>query len=245
MHGDFELLKQGAEAKIYTGKYLGVPTIIKERFIKGYRHPDLDKKITKDRIRNEARALARCKTIGVKTPCLYLIDMERRRIYMEFYDQSITVKDFLINVVKKHENDEKVNTKEVLEKVTLKVGLMVRRLHKYNIVHGDLTTSNMLLVPKNQDSPTDHLDWLDIENIDIALIDFGLSYVESKAEDKGVDLYVLERALLSTHNDFPNLFNQILEGYKTCVSSNKTETSEILSKLDEVRARGRKRTMVG
>jgi tRNA A-37 threonylcarbamoyl transferase component Bud32 len=31
------------------------------------------------------------------------------------------------------------------------------------------------------------------------LIDFGLSYVDSKTEDKAVDLYVLKRAIISAN----------------------------------------------
>ena len=75
----------------------------------------------------------------------------------------------------------------------------------------------------------------------LILIDFGLSFVSSLAEDKGVDLYVLERALLSTHPDTERLFEILLDSYK-----NASKTGEaVINKLNEVRARGRKRLMVG
>ena len=39
------------------------------------------------------------------------------------------------------------------------------------------------------------------------LIDFGLSYNNTLAEDKAVDLYVLERAFTSAHSALGNLVN--------------------------------------
>ena len=61
---NFELIAQGAEARVYKGIYLGKPTLIKERFEKKYRHADLDKRLTKDRIKAECRAIIRAKAAG-------------------------------------------------------------------------------------------------------------------------------------------------------------------------------------
>jgi hypothetical protein len=61
---NFKLIKQGAEAKLYTGIYLGRPTIVKERFKKSYRHVDLDNRLTKERMKSEARAILKCKAAG-------------------------------------------------------------------------------------------------------------------------------------------------------------------------------------
>lgn len=223
-----KIFKQGAEAKLFFCNYLGRPTLIKERFMKTYRHPDLDSSITKDRIKNEARSIVRCKSIGVKTPALYLVDFERRRIYMEHFENSFTVKDFIINTMKTSMNMNSLNN------IAKQIGETVRKMHENNIIHGDLTTSNMLLVYKTQIS--------DFNSFDLAMIDFGLSYIDASTEDKGVDLYVLERALISTHSDVPDLFSKILEAYK---SYSKNNLKEIINKFEEVRARGRKRTMIG
>lgn len=223
---NLKILKQGAEAKLFICKYLGRPTLIKERFKKNYRHPDLDATITKDRIRNEARSIVRCKTIGVKTPALYLVDFERRRIYMEHFEQSITVKDFII--MSKPSQDSLYNLAKI-------IGETVRKMHENNIIHGDLTTSNMLIVYKNDGINS-------MQDFELAMIDFGLSFINTSTEDKGVDLYVLERALISTHNDLPNLFDKIFDAYKRYSKNN---IKEIISKYEDVRARGRKRTMVG
>lgn len=229
---NLKLLKQGAEAKLFICNYLGRPTLIKERFKKNYRHSDLDEIITKDRMKNEARSIVRCKAAFVRTPALYLVDFHRRRIYMEFIEKSVTVKDFIINHVKEEEHKKQLNIVAEL------IGQTVRKLHGFNIIHGDLTTSNMLLVPKAE---TEDPQWF-FGELELVMIDFGLSYIGSSGEDKGVDLYVLERAIISTHNDYPKLFDVIFEAYKNQCKRNIGET---LNKFEEVRARGRKRTMVG
>ncbi|XP_023948036.1 EKC/KEOPS complex subunit TP53RK [Bicyclus anynana] len=238
MSAELKILKQGAEAKLYICNYLGKPTLIKERFKKNYRHPDLDTSITKERIKNEARSIVRCKTAGVKTPALYLVDFERRRIYMEHFEHSITVKDFIINL-KSTTNQGDMNTLDVYADL---IGGTVRKMHENNIIHGDLTTSNMLLIEKDPSNIAENTKWLNHSNIELVIIDFGLSFIDTSVEDKGVDLYVLERALISTHNDYPNLFSRIFEAYK---SYSKKNIKEIISKYEDVRARGRKRTMVG
>ncbi|XP_045761901.1 EKC/KEOPS complex subunit TP53RK [Maniola jurtina] len=235
---ELKILKQGAEAKLYICNYLGKPTLIKERFKKNYRHPDLDTSITKERMKNEARSIVRCKTAGVKTPALYLVDFERRRIYMQHFENSITVKDFIINL-KSSNNQGDINTLDVYAH---KIGEVIRKMHENNIIHGDLTTSNMLLVERNPSNELENSKWLNNTNIDLVLIDFGLSFIDSSTEDKGVDLYVLERALISTHNEYPDLFSKIFEAYK---NYSKNNIKEIISKYEDVRARGRKRTMVG
>lgn len=238
MTENLKILKQGAEAKLYICNYLGRPTIIKERFKKNYRHPDLDTNITKERMRNEIRAIMRCQCFRIKTPALYLVDFERRRIYMEHFTNSITVKDFIINFIKNEDSE----TMDKLDKLAKTIGHTIKELHEYNIIHGDLTTSNMLLVHKTKIGDNDESKWLNLKDTEFVMIDFGLTRTDSSVEDKAVDLYVLERALLSTHNEFPDLFSNII--YHYMITGN-IHIKEILQKLDEVRARGRKRTMEG
>lgn len=228
LEDNYKYMKQGAEGKIFYGEYLGKPAIVKERFVKSYRHPDLDISITKERIKAEARSILRCKSIGVNVPTVYLVDFERRRIYMEHIENTTTVKDFIVNVVETAKEEERMRLLNILAE---KIGETIGKIHEHNIIHGDLTTSNMLLKTEGSNIS---------EETDIYLIDFGLSHVESSSEDKGVDLYVLERAIISTHSDSSHLFTLILNFYKKSNSSR-----EILEKFEEIRARGRKRTMVG
>uniref|UniRef100_A0A1B6M2S2 non-specific serine/threonine protein kinase n=2 Tax=Graphocephala atropunctata TaxID=36148 RepID=A0A1B6M2S2_9HEMI len=112
------------------------------------------------------------------------------------------------------------------------MGSAIAKLHKNGIVHGDLTTSNMLVREDEKGLVST-----------LFLIDFGLSQSDASPEDKGVDLYVLERALISTHKNADEIFKLILETYTKIYK--KGGCPEVLSKLEEVRARGRKRTMVG
>lgn len=106
------------------------------------------------------------------------------------------------------------------------LGALLAKLHDGGLIHGDLTTSNMLV------RTVDSL---------VVMIDFGLAYFSTLPEDKGVDLYVLERALMSTHSDKPWLFKVILETYR----SSSSQYSATFNRFAEVRQRGRKRTMVG
>ncbi|CAB3229355.1 unnamed protein product [Arctia plantaginis] len=230
-----KILKQGAEARLYVCNYLGRPTLIKERFTKKYRHPDLDTVITKDRIKNEARSIVRCKTANIRTPTLYLVDFDRRRIYMEYFENSKTVKDFIKNL-SNVENSCIIEQIKILAKL---IGESIRKLHENNIIHGDLTTSNMLLVPKNEN---EEINWLEVDKLDLVMIDFGLSFIDSSTEDKAVDLYVLERAVESTDVPHLEVFHDILEAYQNFSENN---TKELINKYREVSARGRKRTMVG
>ena len=102
-------------------------------------------------------------------------------------------------------------------------------MHSCGLIHGDITTSN-ILVRGDQDS------------ISLVMIDFGLSFQEGVPEDKGVDLYVLERAFLSTHPNTEEIFSEILEAYK---KKSGKQVGEIVKKFEEIRLRGRKRTMLG
>ena len=75
------------------------------------------------------------------------------------------------------------------------------------------------------------------------LIDFGLTFKSASVEDKAVDLYVLERAFLSTHPNAEALFERILASYQGAGVFAKA--GEVLRKLEAVRLRGRKRSMLG
>ncbi|XP_022343518.1 EKC/KEOPS complex subunit TP53RK-like isoform X1 [Crassostrea virginica] len=221
-----ELWKQGAEAKLYKTNFYGKPCIVKERFTKSYRHPILDKSLTAHRIKSEIRAMLRCRMNGILTPTVYFVNMESSCIYMEEMQDSLTVRDHIQNVQNAQDTAEAIET---LTPLADAIGITLGIMHKQNIVHGDLTTSNMLL----QGNPS---------NNKLCLIDFGLSFFENLSEDKGVDLYVLERALISTHPNTEKLFNVILQAY---CRSNDTGSKDVIAKLEEVRMRGRKRTMVG
>lgn len=226
---NFTLLRQGAEARVFTGQFLGQKALIKDRFSKKYRHPQLDEKLNQERLKGEVRSLLRCKSIGVRTPTVYLADVDSNMLVMEYFEDSVTARDKIRALMAK-----KTSGESELRSISSAIGKVLGRLHKNNIIHGDLTTSNILIT---EALGSDYVDRL-------VVIDFGLGYAEGVAEDKGVDLYVLERAFLSTHPNTEHLFRLILEAYKVEMGGDES-AQEIVKKFEEIRMRGRKRTMVG
>ena len=143
---------------------------------------------------------------------------------MEDIENSTTVRDY-VQALQKSPSPE--NDAE-LEQLADKIGRVLASMHSSDIIHGDLTTSNMLLRQPETAS-------------EVILIDFGLSQISSLHEDKGVDLYVLERAFLSTHPNTEEVFARVLKVYEQTYK----KSAEVIKKLDEVRMRGRKREMIG
>lgn len=215
----YTLHSQGAEARVWEGVFLGRPVIVKQRFKKKYRHPQLDVKLTQQRLKGEVRSLLRARKLGVPTPVLYHLDIATSCIYMERVEGH-SVKTLL----RGGEGD--MNPAEVDSMLEM-VGREIARLHDGGLVHGDLTTSNMIVRSADKQ---------------VVVIDFGLSYNSTIPEDKGVDLYVLERAFSSAHaGQGPQMFNKVLEAYRR----SSKYWSSTLNRFAEVRMRGRKRTMVG
>ncbi|XP_071524643.1 EKC/KEOPS complex subunit Tp53rkb [Panulirus ornatus] len=219
-----ELLTQGAEGRVYAAQWLGRPVIIKHRFPKQYRHPDLDNFITHERMKAEARALTRCRTFGIKTPIVYDVNLEKNEMILEKIADGLTVRNYIYQAVNRNLSMDS----SVMLCMAERIGKVLAKMHSNNIIHGDLTTSNMLLIPPYDSS-------------EIILIDFGLSSVDERVEDKAVDLYVLERAILSTHPSTEKFVAHILSVY-----GNRGESAiNVIRRLDEVRLRGRKKLCFG
>lgn len=221
---DTIVLKQGAEAKLYVSDFNSQKCLVKERFKKTYRLPEIDKQLSGERMKAESKAISRCQAAGILVPKIYHMNLNDRKIYMEYFERAITAKQFI--------NDLGSNGGDRLNAIGETIGRIVGEMHANNIIHGDLTTSNVLLNPKDDD----------FHDYDTIFIDFGLAHYGHSTEDKGVDLYVLERALLSTHSFVPEFFEVILKAYKV---HNTKGAVDVISKFEDVRARGRKRTMVG
>jgi len=149
------------------------------------------------------------------------VDHDASRIFME-YIEGLTVKEYLLNC-----NPSDKDAMLLAESV----GKVICTMHDSDVIHGDLTTSNMII---RAGGSTGSLPIL-------ALIDFGLAYISTVVEDKAVDLYVLERAFLSTHPNSEKMFEAVLRAYRN--ESNKS--SAVISKLTNVRSRGRKKILLG
>ncbi|CAL8096806.1 unnamed protein product [Orchesella dallaii] len=230
-----QLFKQGAEARLFTGSFFGRKTIVKERFSKKYRHPELDERLTKERMRAELKGLMRCKNIGIWTPAVYFVGSKSNTVHMELLENVDTVNIYIGKLLMGCVDGScDVQCTNKLKQLAEEVGITVGKMHLAGIIHGDLTTSNILIDTTNVENES--------TKPKLALIDFGLSHVDNSAEDKGVDLYVLERALTSTFSNIPWFFDIVLTSYRGTYTSG---GEEVFKKLEEIRLRGRKRTMIG
>jgi TP53 regulating kinase-like protein/N6-L-threonylcarbamoyladenine synthase/protein kinase Bud32 len=174
---------QGAEATVSFTEFLGRQALLKMRPAKSYRLPEIDAHIRNVRTRNEARIMHDARTAGVRTPCIYDIDLKECSITME-YIQGPSVKHYL---------DEHPDQ---ADEICRKIGTTVAKLHSANICHGDLTTSNMIL-----------------EGDEVCLIDFSMGCANAELEDIGVDMRLLERAFSSAHVGLETSFDVLMETY--------------------------------
>ncbi|MEK6969631.1 MAG: KEOPS complex kinase/ATPase Bud32 [Nanoarchaeota archaeon] len=200
-----EMIKiaQGAEAILHSDN----SKVIKERFSKSYRLPHLDESLRKFRTRREAKILQKLEELQYPAPHLLEFCDKRMSIVMDFVPGE-KLKDVLL------QGDN-------YQQLAWEIGKKVGRLHRNNIIHNDLTTSNMIK---------------HAETGEINLIDFGLSFFSEKIEDKATDLSLLDRALESAHyNLYPAVFEKVLEGYQEeC-----PEAAAVLKRFEQVRKRGR------
>ena len=180
--------------------------------------------------------------LGISTPAIYFVDLENNCIYMEHVSPGVTVREHIQTVQQEHDGGDGQATMS-LAPLAKAIGTTVGRLHLAGIIHGDLTTSNMLLRPLAADRHATRSAFdTPGGRTELVMLDFGLGQGDASAEDMGVDLYVLERAFVSTHPNTEALFDVLLESYRATCGK---DAAEVMRKLDEIRLRGRKRTMVG
>ncbi len=240
------VLQIGAEAVIIREGDM----IIKRRVKKSYRIPEIDEKIRKSRTRSEGKLLEKASEV-INIPKIKKIDEKNKEIIIDFIDGK-RLSDFLDNF-----------SVEKQKKVCRYIGESVAKLHEINIIHGDLTTSNMIyvgnsekkLVDKNKNDANDKniVDNKLNNNLEantnknssgrtdgnnifrIYFIDFGLGFISRKVEDKAVDLHLFKEALEARHfKHWEILFEEFVKGYKRCSDSKK-----ILEQLRKVEKRGR------
>lgn len=198
-----KLLRHCAEAKLFETEYFGKKALLKERVEKGYRNKELNKKLIASRVVRECNLLNKAKSAGIRTPVLYKVEKESGRIWMEFV-QGTQLKELL----KKGKGQEYCR----------KFGEGIGRLHLHKIVHGDLTTSNVL-----------------IHNKELVFIDFGLGFVSGKKEDFAVDLLNLKKVFLASHPLLEKEWKEIVQGYCRVFKKGR----RIIEKMKEVDERAR------
>lgn len=200
-----DLIAKGAESNIVKSSYLGRDAVLKNRISKNYRIPEIDNKIRKARTKLEAKLLSDVKKAGVVTPVLYDVDLHDKTILMEEIKGDL-VKD-IIN-----------------EDLAYEIGENISKFHNLNIIHGDITSSNMMVNDKNQ----------------LVFIDFGLGRYSDLFEDKAVDLLVLKKSLQSIdYTTAIKIFDKVLEGYADEYKDDSLNREQIIKKINEIESRGR------
>jgi len=192
---------RGAEAVLYQQDGM----LVKERIKKGYRYSVLDEQLRIGRTKREAKLLEKCNGV-VAVP--KLIKAGGDKIFMGFVDGEL-----LRNVLGKLDKKKRIELFKA-------VGGVVGKLHCNHMIHGDLTTSNMIVQEKS-----------------VVLIDFGLGFVSKRDEDKAVDLHLLKQALESKHHEHAGeCFDAMLSGY---VAEYGALGEHVIKRLEKVEARGR------
>ncbi|MEM7815731.1 MAG: KEOPS complex kinase/ATPase Bud32 [Candidatus Aenigmatarchaeota archaeon] len=200
-----QVIQRGAEAILYIEEIGGNKVLVKERLPKGYRIPQLDDKIRIQRTRREECLLLRAKRAGVHVP--NVIETSESKIVMEWIDGK-KLKDTLNAMPKARRMS-----------VYRMIGEATGRLHSAGIVHGDLTTSNMILT-----------------NGRLFIIDFGLGKISGKIEDQAVDLFLLYEALKSTHLKLlEEAWKNIINAYK----QNYPKSNDVLKRIEKIERRRR------
>ncbi|MDP2974352.1 MAG: KEOPS complex kinase/ATPase Bud32 [Candidatus Diapherotrites archaeon] len=176
-----QLIRQGAEAKLFKTEFEGKPALLKQRVPKAYRCTQLDERLRKERTTLEGNLLRAARQLGINTPLVFSVEKGKSEILMQFI--------------------EGPRVKDVLNKKNLKIckdiGKAIALMHESNLIHGDLTTSNILFEKKK-----------------LYFIDFGLGYRSNKLEDKAVDLLVFKKTFEATHcRLMPKGWEMIIMGY--------------------------------
>ena len=177
------VLHEGAEATVTSGSWLGRQAVLKSRRARSYRHPDLDRRLTRQRLAVEARVLSRLSSVGFPSPKLMFLDQRNSSMLLSRIEGR-TLYDLL-------KSDE--SSGEEL----FSLGGLIRRLHEIGISHGDLTTHNVMSTEEGE----------------LHIIDFGLSRQSPELEHLGLDLQVLRECLGASHSDIDDAIDRVCEGY--------------------------------
>ena len=204
------LFRKGAEASLFVADWNGRKVVIKVRIPKRYRPEALDKQIRSYRTVHEPQLMHEAKAAGVPTPLIYMVNILDASITMEFIEGQ-QIKQLL----NKAPQEKRVQ-------LCIAIGELIGKLHIHGLIHGDLTTSNMILTPEDK----------------IFFVDFGLGEKNIEVEAQGVDLHLMKRALQSTHYQFwEECFKAVLSGYSTILGVESAE--KIYEKIKEIERRGR------
>jgi len=187
--------KKGAEAELTLEIDSGKQVLSKKRISKVYRNKILDSSIRKTRTRSEAKLLHAVSS-AVNVPKIVRVDEEGAEIVMEYIPG--------------------IRLKEVIEKksgLAQEAGKLIKKIHSLGVIHGDLTTSNIIFVDENVAKLDKELVKRVKQKGNLFFIDFGLGYFSKKVEDRATDLVVFKKTFNATHSSLKNGWEKVMEGY--------------------------------
>jgi TP53 regulating kinase-like protein len=204
------VIQKGAEATLYSTEWNDRRVVIKKRFRKKYRPPELDERIRTYRTVHEPQLIHGAKRAGVPTPVIYQVNPKEATIVMEFIEGK-QVKEILNELSERKRRH-----------ICLQIGRSIGKLHESGLIHGDLTTSNMILNSESR----------------VVFVDFGLGEKTDELESRAVDLHLMKRALQSTHFRFAQeCLDAVMDGYANVLGPEITR--ETLQKIEAIEKRGR------
>ncbi|MHA2377974.1 MAG: KEOPS complex kinase/ATPase Bud32 [Candidatus Thorarchaeota archaeon] len=204
-----EQLTLGAESIIFRFEQWNQKFILKHRPPKPYLLKTIDDFLRSSRTNRECKMLTVARSLGVPTPSIRWIDRKQHTIVMDFINGKQLKQ--LVGGVSEHE----------LRMLCEEFGRLIGLLHDGGVVHGDPTTSNVIVDEESK----------------MWLIDFGLAEMNATVEMKGVDIHLMRRAFETTHWDFKTIMlESALDGYKRTLNN---EAEAVLSRANEISTRGR------
>lgn len=207
--GPARLIYRGAEADIFLGRWSDRPAVYKVRKALPYRLAALDEMLRRQRTVHEAEMIHSVKAAGVASPFLYFVSQPDATLVMEFVDGQ-RLKDAIATAAKS----------EVARLFRL-LGGDVARLHSAGLMHGDLTTANVI-----------------IREEELVFIDFGLSVHSRRLEDQAVDLRLIKETITGAHSSVAGTATDALfQGYGEVVGARVLKAA--LRQLREIERRGR------
>jgi len=204
-----EILHIGAEAKVTLGSWLGNKVVLKKREPKEYRHPSLERRLTRQRLTTEARILTRLQLIGFPSPSLLNVNLEEGWMILSHIDGRVLYDALL---------DKSAGIKEIQN-----FGKLIRKLHEAGFSHGDLTTHNVML---SKDGT-------------LSLIDFGLARIAPEIEHLGLDLQVLNECLTASHYMIEKSLDAMIQGYLSGNKGVEPNAKDVIERFNAIRGRVR------
>ena len=205
-----KMIHQGAEATVFSGYWMGEKSIFKKRNHRSYRHPDLDRRLTRQRLSVEVRVLRKLHSTTVSSPSLFDVDIDEGWIILSEVE-GVTLYESLLNGESNIEQIEKF-------------GGLIRQLHELGISHGDLTTHNVMINDEGE----------------LTLIDFGLSKISPEIEHLGLDLQVLHECLNASHYEENGAIESMIDGYLSNSSDDTAPSGpDVIERFNSIRGRVR------